>query len=295
MPTYRLTVEYDGTKFAGWQVQPHGRTVQGVLGDVLHRVTGQHGLVLRGAGRTDAGVHALAQVASLECREPLAVERLLADLERALPADLAVRELRPLQGRFHPRHDAVLRSYRYQVARRRSAFGKRFTWWVREPIDTQAMAAAAARMVGRHDFAALSRRDPGQKSTLVVVEQCRVVDLDELVLVRVVASHFLWGQVRRMAGALVAVGRGEARPDDVEGWLSGAIEPPDNAAPASGLFLERVLYRGEPQELPPLVPVGVPWFGLTTGASSEREPSPKARGSAGDGSGRRRRGVARRA
>jgi len=295
MPTYRLTVEYDGTKFAGWQVQPHGRTVQGVLGDVLHRVTGQHGLVLRGAGRTDAGVHALAQVASLECREPLAVERLLADLERALPADLAVRELRPLQGRFHPRHDAVLRSYRYQVARRRSAFGKRFTWWVREPIDTQAMAAAAARMVGRHDFASLSRRDPGQKGTLVVVEQCRVVDLDELVLVRVVASHFLWGQVRRMVGALVAVGRGEARPDDVEGWLSGAIEPPDNAAPASGLFLERVLYRGEPQELPPLVPVGVPWFALTTGASPERAPRPDARGSAGGGPGRRRRGVSRRA
>lgn len=294
MPTYRLTVEYDGTKFAGWQVQPQGRTVQGVLGDVLHRVTGQHGLVLRGAGRTDAGVHALAQVASLECREPLAVDRLLADLQRALPADLAVRELRPLQGRFHPRHDAVLRSYRYQIARRRSAFGKRCTWWVREPIDTRAMAAAAARMVGRHDFAALSRRDSGQKSTIVVVEECRVVDLDELVLVRVVASHFLWGQVRRMVGALVAVGRGEAHPDDVVGWLSGAVEPPDDAAPASGLFLERVLYRGEPQELPPLVPVGVPWFGNETAPSPERALRTGARISAGSGAGRRR-GAARRA
>ena len=295
MPIYRMTVEYDGTKFAGWQVQPQARTVQGVLTDVLRRETGQGDIVLRGAGRTDAGVHALAQVASLECREPLAVERLLAALERALPADLAVRELRQLEGRFHPRHDAVLRSYRYQLARRRSAFGKRTTWWVRVPFDSRALAAAAAHLVGRHDFAALSRRDPGQTSTVVVVEECRVADLGELVLVRLVASHFLWGQVRRMVGALVAVGRGEARPDDVEGWLSGAIEPPDNAAPASGLFLERVLYRGEAQELPPLVPVGVPWFGLTTGASSEREPSPKARGSAGDGSGRRRRGVARRA
>jgi tRNA pseudouridine38-40 synthase len=290
MPTYRLTVEYDGTKFAGWQVQPQGRTVQGVLGDVLRRVTGQNGLVLRGAGRTDAGVHALAQVVSLECREPLAVDRLLADLERTLPADLAVRELRPLQGRFHPRHDAVLRSYRYQIARRRSAFGKRCTWWVREPIDTRAMAAAAARMVGRHDFAALSRRDSGQKSTVVVVEQCLVVDLDELVLVRVVASHFLWGQVRRMVGALVAVGRGEARPDDVVGWLSGAVEPPDDAAPASGLFLERVLYRGEPQVLPPLVPVGVPWFESETVPRTERAPRAGDRSSAGGGAGRGRRG-----
>jgi tRNA pseudouridine38-40 synthase len=293
MPTYRLTVEYDGTKFAGWQVQPQGRTVQGVLGDVLRRVTGQQGLVLRGAGRTDAGVHALAQVASVECREPLAFDRLLADLERALPADLAVRELRRLEGRFHPRHDAVLRSYRYQIARHRSAFGKRCTWWVREPIDTQAMAAAAARMVGRHDFAALSRRDSGQTSTIVVVEQCRVVDLDELVLVRVVASHFLWGQVRRMVGALVAVGRGEARPDDVAGWLSGVIEPPADAAPASGLFLERVLYRGEPQELPPLLPVGVPWFGKETAPSPERAPRAAARSSAGGGAGRRRGGARR--
>ncbi len=114
---------------------------------------------------------------------------------------------------------------------------------------------------GRHDFGALSRRDPGQTSTVVVVEQCRVIDLDELVLVRVVASHFLWGQVRRMVGALVAVGRGQAHPDEVPAWLTGAAVPPDEAAPASGLFLEKVLFAGEPEELPPLLPIGVPWFG----------------------------------
>jgi tRNA pseudouridine38-40 synthase len=291
MPIYRLTVEYDGTKFAGWQVQPQSRTVQGVLTDVLRREAGQGDIVLRGAGRTDAGVHALAQVASLECREPLAVERLLAALERALPADLAVRELRQLEGRFHPRHDAVLRSYRYQLARRRSAFGKRTTWWVREPIDTRAMAAAAAQLVGRHDFAALSRRDPGQTSTVVVVEQCRVVDLGELVLVRVVASHFLWGQVRRMVGALVAVGRGEASPDDVPGWLSGVAAPPNEAAPASGLFLEKVLFAGEPAELPPLLPVGVPWFGIEEQRSNPRRGAQAGVRRSAGGAGRRRRGV----
>ncbi|HOC44160.1 MAG TPA: tRNA pseudouridine(38-40) synthase TruA [Thermoanaerobaculales bacterium] len=261
MPTYRMTVEYDGTKFSGWQVQRQSRTVQGVLTDALRRLAGHGDLVVRGAGRTDAGVHALAQVASVTCREPLAVERLLAALARELPADLAVRDLRQVEGRFHARHDALLRSYRYQLARRRSAFGKRYTWWVREPIDTRAMSAAAAHLTGRHDFAALSRRDPAQTSTVVVVEQCRVIDLGELVLVRVVASHFLWGQVRRMVGALVAVGRGEARPDDVPEWLSGAVEPPVGAAPASGLFLEKVLFAGEPEELPPLLPVGVPWSG----------------------------------
>jgi len=290
MPIYRLTVEYDGTKYAGWQVQPEARTVQGVLTDVLRRETGQSDLVLRGAGRTDSGVHALGQVASMECKAPLAVERLLAALERALPADLAVRELRQVDGRFHARHDAVLRSYRYQIARRRSAFGKRCTWWVREPIDTRAMAAAAAHFVGRHDFAALSRRDPTQTSTLVVVDECRVVDLGELVLVRIVASHFLWGQVRRMVGALVAVGRGEASPDDVPGWLSGVAAPPDETAPASGLFLEKVLFAGEPGELPPLLPVGVPWFGIEEQRSDPRRGAQGgARRSAGGG--RRRRGA----
>jgi tRNA pseudouridine38-40 synthase len=293
MPFYRLTVEYDGTKYAGWQVQPEARTVQGVLTDVLRRETGQSDLVVRGAGRTDSGVHALGQVASMECKAPLAVERLLAALERALPADLAVRELRQVDGRFHARHDAVLRSYRYQIARRRSAFGKRCTWWVREPIDARAMTAAAAHFVGRHDFAALSRRDPAQTSTLVVVEECRVVDLGELVLVRIVASHFLWGQVRRMVGALVAVGRGEASPDEVPGWLTGRITPPDEAAPASGLFLEKVMFAGEPDELPPLVPVGVPWFGADAPRSNpQRRGAPAERRSAA-GAGRRRGGTVR--
>jgi len=291
MATYRMTVEYDGTKFAGWQVQRTGRTVQGVLLDALRRATGESEITVRGAGRTDAGVHALAQVASLQCGKRLALERLVADLARDLPADLAVRDLRAVHGRFHPRHDAVRRSYRYQIARRRSAFGKRYTWWIRDSIDSSAMATAAEHFVGRHDFAPFSRRDPGQTSTVVVVDQCRVVDLGELVMVRVVASHFLWGQVRRMVGALVAVGRGEAPPEAVPRWLSGGVAPPRDAAPAAGLFLEQVLFAGEPDELPPLVPVGVPWFGAA-GDGRRGEPTPAGGGSAAR-SGRRRRGPGR--
>jgi tRNA pseudouridine38-40 synthase len=261
MPTYRLTVEYDGTKFAGWQVQRHGRTVQGVLLEALRRTTGERDIVLRGAGRTDAGVHALGQVASLQCRRPVPAARLLGQLERELPADVAVRDVELLEGRFHPRHDAVRRSYRYQIARRRSAFGKRCTWWVRDPLDSAAMMAAAAEFVGRHDFVGFSRRDEAQTSTIVVVEECRVVDLGELVLVRIIASHFLWGQVRRMVGALVAVGCGQWGPQAVRDWLAGAAVPAFEAAPAAGLFLEAVIYKGGRDELPALVPVGVPWVG----------------------------------
>jgi tRNA pseudouridine38-40 synthase len=261
MPVYRLTIEYDGTKFRGWQAQREGRTVQGVLSAELADAIGDAELTVRGAGRTDAGVHALAQVASLSCRRPIDCGLVLRRLEERLPADLAVLDLCEAPPRFHPRHDAMLRSYRYQISRRRSAFGKRFTWWVRDDLDLEAMRGAAESFIGRHDFRRLSRRDEGDRSTIVVVDQVRLVEAGDLVLLRVVASHFLWGQVRRMTGALVAVGAGRARREDVPGWLDGTVAPPELTAPAAGLFLEAVRYPGEDPQLPPLAPVGVPLSG----------------------------------
>ena len=264
MPTFRLLIEYDGTKFAGWQVQASGRTVQGALLEALRELAGEREIDLQGAGRTDAGVHALGQVASLRCRARLEPRRALAALERTLPADLAVLDLAEAPRPFHARHDATARSYRYQLARRRSAFGKRFTWWVGD-LAAAAMQEAAARFVGRHDFAALCKRAQEAESTIVEVERCEVAEAGDLVGVRIVASHFLWGQVRRMVGALVVIGRGEARPGDVPRWLSGAAPPPALAAPppalaapAAGLFLEAVRYPGEPWQLPPLDPIAVP-------------------------------------
>ncbi|MFH1176680.1 MAG: tRNA pseudouridine(38-40) synthase TruA [Acidobacteriota bacterium] len=258
MPTYRLTIEYDGTKFAGWQVQASGRTVQGVLLEALREATGEREIDLQGAGRTDAGVHALGQVGSLRCRGRLEPARLLRDLDRLLPAEVAVLEARLAPAGFHARHDATGRSYRYQLAERRSAFGKRFTWWAGERLDEAAMGRAAAHFAGRHDFAAFCKRAAATESTLVEVESCSVTRVGELILLRLVASHFLWNQVRRMVGALVAVGRGEAAPADTSRWLTGAAPPPALAAPAAGLFLEAVRYPGEAWALPPLLPVGVP-------------------------------------
>jgi len=258
MPTYRLLVEYDGTKFAGWQVQASGRTVQGVLLATLRELADEPELDVQGAGRTDAGVHALGQVASLRSRRTLDPATLQRELERRLPADLAVLEVRRAAKGFHARHDALARAYRYQIARRRSAFGKRTTWWVREALDLRAMSRGAAAFVGRHDFRALARRVSGDASTIVEVEACEVAPAGDLVMVRLVASHFLWNQVRRMVGALVAIGRGEAAAGAVAGWLSGSTPPPELAAPAAGLFLEAVRYVDEPWELPLLLPIGVP-------------------------------------
>jgi len=258
MPTYRLRIEYEGTKFSGWQAQAAGRTVQGVLLDTLRSLTGERQLDLQGAGRTDAGVHALGQVASLRCRQSLDPARLLADLERELPADLAVLDLEAAKSGFHARHDALSRAYRYQIATRRSAFGKRVSWWVAGGLDDAAMAGAASAFVGRHDFRAFARRSHEADSTIVEVESCEVGTAAGCALIRIVASHFLWNQVRRMVGALVTVGRGGASPADVPEWLTGTKPAPLLSAPAAGLFLEAVRYPDAPWRLPPLAPLGLP-------------------------------------
>lgn len=267
--SYRLTVEYDGSRFAGWQVQDHQRTVQGVLLAALRRLFPNDEVTMQGAGRTDAGVHALAQVASLRCSAHIPVESTLAKLEKMLPLDVAILDLFPASPGFHARHDAEERAYRYQLTLRRSAFGKRYSWWIGKDIDLEAMGRAAELFVGRHDFAAFTRRARQAGSTLVEVNSCTVHPVEEAVLIRVMASHFLWGQVRRMVGSLVAIGRGEARAEDVSAWLRGLQPPPLPAAPAGGLFLEGVRYHSETWRLPPLQPIGLPAaFGSLQSGSS---------------------------
>jgi tRNA pseudouridine38-40 synthase len=255
MPTYRLTLEYDGTRFHGWQVQQNARSIAGEL----HRALAAAGIEVRelgGSGRTDAGVHALAQVAHLRLARRAEPERLRRELNDRLPPDIHVLAADPAGERFHARHDAVSRSYLYQLALRRTAFHKRFVWWVRRPLDVEAMRAAAAACQGRHDFRLFCERPQEQGSTLVEVESLAVVQAGGLVLVRVVASHFLWKMVRRLVGALVRVGWGEADRASIERLLAGdgsAGSPAEWTAPPSGLFLERVRYPGE-GPLPPIAP-----------------------------------------
>lgn len=253
--SYRLTVEYEGTRYRGWQEQKNARTVAGELRRALEEVAGE-GVELGGSGRTDAGVHALAQTAHLRLRRERDPEALRRAVNEILPADIHLLAVAPAADRFHARHHAAARSYLYQVSRRRTAFAKRFVWWVRSPLDAAAMARAAGLFPGRHDFAAFCERPEEQTSTLVEVERAEVVSDGALVLVRLVASHFLWKMVRRIVGALVKVGTGELGAEDVATLLAGSAEagglqPAEWTAPPSGLFLERVLYSGEP----PLAPL----------------------------------------
>jgi tRNA pseudouridine38-40 synthase len=261
MPRFKLVIEYAGTRYSGWQIQKNARTVQGEIDRAIRGVTGRKELELYGSGRTDAGVHALAQVAHLELYTTLAPEQLRRRINDELPADIHIRAIEKAPHRFHARHDAVSRSYLYQISRRRTAFAKPFVWWIREPLNLSAMRDAAGAFGGRRDFAAFSDDDPDEKSTVVVLEEIEIAEAGSLFLIRVQGSHFLWKMVRRIVGVVAAVGRGELKPADAARLLepgaerSTHVKPAALTAPASGLFLESVSYKGDegPGPLRPVI------------------------------------------
>ena len=252
MPRFRLTVEYAGTRYSGWQIQKNARTVQGELHRALAMVFGQTPFETYGSGRTDAGVHALGQVVHVDTAATLPPATLLARVNDALPPDINVLAMARVAPRFHARHSAIARSYVYQIARRRTAFAKPFVWWVKDSLDLARMQAAADALTGFGDFRAFTDDDPEEKSTRVLIESLTIAEDGPLILVRVVGSHFLWKMVRRIVGVLVEAGRGGLAPRDVARLLSSDSDlPPKLTAPASGLFLEHVCYE-EPVEWPPL-------------------------------------------
>jgi tRNA pseudouridine38-40 synthase len=258
VPRFQLTIEYAGTRYSGWQIQKNARTVQGELNRAIVDAVGDAFVDSQGSGRTDAGVHALAQVAHVDVTRAPSPAMLRRRINDALPADIHVLDVTPVPRTFHARHSAVRRSYLYQISRRRTAFAKPFVWWVREPIDVDAMRAGAAAFVGMRDFRAFTDDDPDEKSTTVLLDDVTLVEHDALVLVRVTGSHFLWKMVRRMVGVLGAVGAGELAPGDVPAIMQrGGDLPATLTAPAAGLFLEHVLYAGDawPRPIVPAVPV----------------------------------------
>jgi tRNA pseudouridine38-40 synthase len=261
VPRFKLTIEYAGTRYSGWQRQKNARTVQGELERAIVAGVGDVLVESQGSGRTDAGVHALAQVAHVDLVRAPAPEPMRRRINDELPADIHVLDVAPVSRKFHARHSAVRRSYVYQVARRRTAFAKPYVWWVKEPIDVGKMQDAAAALVGRHDFRAFADDDPDEKSTVVVLDEVTLAAAGSLVLVRVAGSHFLWKMVRRIVGVLVAVGSGDVATEHVAEWLAEPAAaggaPARLTAPAAGLFLERVFYDGDSWPEPLRPPVGI--------------------------------------
>ena len=252
MPRYKLTIEYAGTRYSGWQKQKNAKTIQGEIERAISDLTRDNTFEFYGSGRTDAGVHALHQVAHLEMRKPLPAETIRRGINDALPADIHILAVDTVAHRFHARHSAVARSYLYQLSRRRSAFAKPFVWWVREPLDLARMQAAAARLTGMHDFQAFSDDDPDEKSTEVLVDEVTLIEDGDLILIG------KGGMDVEDIDRLLAAGGPEGPPLHAKSTPRvGKPTPAELTAPSSGLFLERVFYEGDGRQWPlrPAVPV----------------------------------------
>jgi tRNA pseudouridine38-40 synthase len=237
---YRARVEYDGTDFAGFQVQPGARTVQGELEAALARLNGGVRQPVDGAGRTDAGVHAEGQVIAFSYGGRLSVAELGRALDALLPSDVSIRDVRRTTSRFHPRYAARYREYRYTVWNGpRSPLRERTALGVRVPLDTAAMARAGLVLEGRHDFSAFGA--VADRNPVRTVHAVRVRRSGSLVTIDVRADAFLRGMVRRMAAVLLEVGRGKMDEDGVRAALAARLPALDGAmAPAHGLSLRRV-------------------------------------------------------
>ncbi len=261
MPDVRLklTIEYAGTRYSGWQIQKNARTVQGEIERAVREATGAGDFELYGSGRTDAGVHASAQVAHLDIDVTTPPELLRRTINDALPSDINILRAEKVRHKFHARHDAKGRSYVYNIARRRTAFAKPFVWWVKDELHVDRMREAASRFVGFHDFQSFSDDDPDEKSTHVLVDALDVHEDGDLILIHIEGSHFIWKMVRRLVGVIVEVGRGAMTIDAAAAMLADRSDLPARlTAPASGLFLERVYYDGDARDAAVQSPVVLP-------------------------------------
>ena len=241
---FRATVEYDGTDFAGWQLQPDAVTIQGTLEKALATILG-HPVRVEAAGRTDAGVHARGQVVAFETVRPVDPRKLLKSWNALAGPAIAIHELTDARAEFDPRRDAKRRTYEYRIhnAPFASPFTRRFAWHVHEPLDVEAMNTAAARLVGEHDFSAFQAADCDAEDAVREVFESRVTRSGDELLHRIVATAFLRHMVRAIVGTLVEVGKGERSVADFERvFASRARTQAGPTAPAHGLCLVRVDY-----------------------------------------------------
>lgn len=240
----KLTIEYDGTNYSGWQLQPNHDSIQGRIEAALERIFSTP-VRVHGSGRTDAGVHARGQVASIALPRPFDRQDLHRALNAILPADIVIREVEPAPDSFDPRRAARSRVYEYRVLNRAipSAFEYRYSWLVRDALDLDAMNGAAQIFVGEHDFAAFRSLGTEVRTTIRRVIASGWTRDGALVVYRVEANSFLRHMVRAMVAAMVEVGRGRLMRADLAAILEGKDRQAAPAnAPPGGLYLVQVRY-----------------------------------------------------
>jgi tRNA pseudouridine38-40 synthase len=241
---FKLVIEYDGTDYHGWQVQPNGATIQAVLEAAIARMLGEATRVVA-AGRTDAGVHASGQVVSFSLQRAISADALMQGLNALTPRDIGIKAVEAVADDFDPRRTARSRVYVYRIwnARWMSPFWRRYTWHVPQPLDAECMRAAAAALVGEHDFSSFQAAGCDAAHPVRRVLRSEIEHTESLIVYTIEATAFLRHMVRNIVGTLVEVGRAERPVDDVARLLAArdrALAGP--TAPACGLCLTRVSY-----------------------------------------------------
>jgi tRNA pseudouridine38-40 synthase len=248
MPRYLIRIEYDGTNYVGWQRQENGASVQAELEDAASIIGGKRGdILVYGAGRTDAGVHATGQAAHLDLPKGFKVDKLPLALNAQLPRDIRVLSACEVADEFHARFDAIERVYQYRLLSRRvgTALDDARVWHVAPDLDVAAMNAAASHLIGEHDFTTFRAAHCQAPSPVKKLDRLSVAQDGDAVSVDAAARSFLHHQVRNITGTLVQVGLGKWKPDDVHAALKARDRKAGGpTAPAHGLYLTEVRYPG---------------------------------------------------
>jgi len=243
MRNIKVALEYDGSEFCGWQWQPKGRSVQGVLQQAAEELLRESVKVV-GAGRTDAGVHALGQVANFKSSTRLNLRAIRLGLNSYLPADLRVIDASEVDDRFHARFSAVSRTYRYVLSTRMRAVARQYSWFCKYKLEVKQIEAASKLLLGKHAFVAFSKHIETEQHYLCDLKQIRWEVGDGKLVMEVTANRFLHNMVRIIVGTMVDVGREKLRPGDVGDILnSGDRSRVGSTAPPHGLFLVTVNYQ----------------------------------------------------
>jgi len=244
MPTYRLDIEYDGTDWHGWQIQPDLPTIQHAVEEALATLVRERVKVV-GSGRTDAGVHAAGQVAHVVLPQPVDTLRIRRSLNGILPRSIAVRAVESVNDTFHARYDAVSRTYRYRISCLDVAIERAYRWRVRPRPDMARMNTAAEALLGKHDFSSFCRTGSETKNRVCDVRSAawHPDTREEDFLFEIVADRFLHGMVRSIVGTLIEIGHKKRSANSIDGILRAMNRREAGyAAPARGLTLERVEY-----------------------------------------------------
>ncbi|MDR9419736.1 tRNA pseudouridine(38-40) synthase TruA [Gracilimonas sp.] len=243
MPRYKLIIEYDGTNFSGWQIQPDDITVEGTLEEAFSTVLQQE-IDLIGQGRTDAGVHAKGQVAHVDLPDATDLEKLLNGVNKIVGEEIEVAHIEPVHDDFHARFDAIARQYEYTITTRNIPIMHRYAWSIYQPVDKDQLKECADLLKGEFDFNGFSKFNEDNWTTLCEIHDSKFEFDGEVIRYRIRANRFLRNMVRRLVGTMVHVGQGKKSiPEFREILENPSLKRPTHTAPAKGLILEKIFYK----------------------------------------------------